>query len=192
MVLTEEHLKGQYMDIPKEVWKMLSSLDAFTYNHSIRVCEMCQLVEEGLNLPDKMLSEAGLLHDIGKYYISSRVLEKRGKLTVSERNFINFHAYLSYDILSSFGLPKQVCEIALYHHSTNIHTFGEDIPECKDEHTLRLALIIKTIDIFEAITSDRSYHRGISVATAVKEFENIEHDAETLNILVNANCFDRE
>ena len=192
MVLTEEHLKGQYSDISDEVWKMLSNLDALTYIHSIRVCEMCQLVEEKLNLPDRMLSEAGLLHDIGKYYISSNILEKRGELTVTERNFINFHSYLSYDTLINFGLPKRLCEIALYHHSTNIQTFGEDIPECKDEHTLRLALILKTIDIFEAITSDRSYHRGVSVASAVKSFDDVEHDVETLNILVNAGCFDRD
>ena len=92
-----EDLKIQYPDVPSELWEMLNSLDAFTYNHSIRVCEMCQVIEKELHFPDKTLSMAGLFHDIGKYYISRRLLEKRGSLNVSERNFINFHAFLSND-----------------------------------------------------------------------------------------------
>lgn len=190
--IIENNLKIEYPDIPENIWQMLDSLDTFTYNHSIRVCEMCQIVEKELQLPDKTLSEAGLLHDIGKYYISRNILEKRGKLTVSERNFINFHAFLSYDTLMNAKFPKQVCEIALFHHSTNTQVFGEDIPECKDEETLWLARIIKTVDVFEAITSDRSYHRGMSMDSAIKFFEEIEHDEKVLAILVNSGCLDRD
>ena len=189
---TLDSLKALYPNIPSEVWDMFNNLDAFTYNHSIRVCEMCQIVENALQFPDRTLSEAGLLHDIGKYYISRNILEKRGSLTTTERNFINFHSFLSYDSLKRFGLPQRVCEITLYHHSTNTKVFGEDIPECHDEETLRLALIIKTIDIFEAITSDRAYHRGLSVASAVKFFEDMEHDKEALTILVNAGYLNRD
>lgn len=189
---TLDSLRLTYPEIPSDLWTMFNSLDAFTYNHSIRVCEMCQIVETAMQLPDKTLSEAGLFHDIGKYYVSRNILEKRGSLTATERNFINFHSFLSYDTLKRFGLPQRVCEIALCHHSTNTRVFGENIPECNDAETQRLALIIKTIDVFEAITSDRAYHRGLSVASAVKFFEDMEHDNEALTILVNAGYLNRE
>lgn len=185
-------LKRRYSDIPADVWNMLDDLDAFTFNHSVRVCEMCQIVEKELHIPHKVLSEAGLLHDIGKYYISQKILEKRGPLSAAERDFINAHAFLSYDILTRFRLPEIVCKIALYHHSTKPELFGTPLPECENEELQRLALVIKTIDIFEAITSDRPYHRGMSVTSAVKFFEDVEHDEEVLNILVNAGDLNRD
>jgi len=146
---------------------------------------MCQIVEKELQLPNNNLSEAGLLHDIGKYYISQKILEKRGLLTPSERNFVNAHAFLSYNTLIQFHLPKAICEIALYHHTTNPQLFDKGLAACEDDTMKKLALIIKTIDIFEVITSDRPYHRGISVSSAVKHFEEIEHNNTVLNILVN-------
>lgn len=185
-------LKRQYVDVPADVWNMLNDLDAFTFNHSVRVCEMCQIVEKELHIPHKILSEAGLLHDIGKYYISQKILEKRGPLSVAERDFINAHAFLSYDTLMRFHLPKDVCEIALYHHTIKPKLFEKPLSECDDNEMQRLALIMKTIDIFEAITSDRPYHRGMSVASAVKFFEDVEHDEEVLNILVNAGDLNRD
>lgn len=186
-----DKFKPQYPDIPKEIWQMLNDVDTFTYNHSIRVCEMCQIVEKELNFPNSILSEAGLLHDIGKYYISQKILEKRGPLTASERYFINAHAFLSYDTLSRFKLPKDVCEIVLYHHSTKPMLFDKKLPECKGKEMQHLALIMKTIDIFEAITSDRPYHRGMSVASTVKYFADIEHDDSVLTILVNDSDLNR-
>lgn len=186
-----DKFKSQYPDVPKEIWQMLNDVDTFTYNHSIRVCEMCQIVEKELKFPNNRLSEAGLLHDIGKYYISQKILEKRGSLSASERYFINAHAFLSYDTLSRFNLPKDVCEIALYHHTTKPMLFDKKLPECKSKEMQRLALIMKTVDIFEAITSDRPYHRGMSVASAEKYFADIEHDDNVLTVLVNASDLNR-
>jgi putative nucleotidyltransferase with HDIG domain len=186
-----DNLKSQYSDVPDEVWMMLDNIDAFTFNHSVRVCGMCQIVEKEMHFPDTILSEAGLLHDIGKYYISQQILEKRGPLSAAERYFINAHAFLSYDTLMRFGLPKEVCDIALYHHTLQPMLFDKKLPECKDEKIQRLALIMKTIDIFEAVTSDRPYHRGVTVASAVKYFVDIEHDPDVLNILVNASDLNR-
>lgn len=187
-----DEFKKIYTNVPKEIWKMLDGVDTFTYNHSIRVCEMCQVVEKELHLPDMLLSEAGLLHDIGKYYISQKILEKRGPLTESERYFINAHAFLSYDTLTRFNLPEKICKIALYHHTTKPTLFDRPLPECDDEELKHLSLILKTIDIFEAITSDRPYHRGISVASAVCFFSDIEHDDDVLAILVCNSELNRE
>lgn len=185
-------LKKEYLNIPDGIWDMVDNLDAFTFNHSLRVCEMCQIVEKALNLPGTVFSEAGLLHDIGKYYISREILQKRGSLTEDERDFINMHAFLSYDILTRFHLPETVCKITLYHHSLKPELYHNKLPECKDKVLQQLALRMKTIDIFEAITSDRPYHRGMCVASAVKFFENVEHDKDVLNILVNSRGLNRD
>lgn len=191
---TVNELKTQYDDIPYELILMLNGVDAFTYNHSVRVCEMAQLVESELKLTGHSLSEAGLLHDIGKYYISGNILQKRGKLTKLERNFIDAHAFFSYDTLCRFGMPHEICEIALYHHTTTPYLFNVKLPVCEDQHIEYLARIIKTIDIYEAITSDRPYHRGLSEKTAAQCFEDdhIDHDPAVLEILMSNSKITRE
>ena len=83
---------------------------------------------------------------------------EKGALTETERYVINAHAFLSYYTLLRFSLPEIICEMALYHHSTSPSLFDRILPPCKDEDVRKLSIILKTIDIFEAITSDRPYH----------------------------------
>lgn len=187
--------KKEYPDIPEEIWRMLNKSDPFTFNHSLRVCEMSKVVEQELRLPEnKVLSEAGLLHDIGKYFYSHKILEKRGSLTEAERDVINTHAFLSYYTLMKFGISKAICEIVLYHHTLEPYLFDQKLQPCSDVRIEYFAKIIKTIDIFEAITSDRSYHRGLSERTAVQCFkdDNIDHDPAVLTILINNSKITRE
>lgn len=186
-----EELKCMYPDVSLDIWHMIDNFDAYTFNHSIRMCEMGREVEQALGLKNHDLSEACLLHDIGKFFISWNILGKRSNLTTLEREFMDGHAWFSYLILSHCNIRKSVCQIALYHHKTKPVFFGKTLPECKDEEILRMARIIKTIDIFEAMGTDRPYHRGVNNKEIQKEFEHIEHDEETLKFLLGCEEFAR-
>ena len=61
---------------PQGIVKILDNMDIITLNHSVRVCEISKIVEKEL-FKDKKLSEAGLYHDIGKYFITPNLLNKR-------------------------------------------------------------------------------------------------------------------
>lgn len=178
-----ENLKSQYPHIPDELWHMLYKLDVSTYNHSLRVCDICKLVETELNFKDKTLSQAGLLHDVGKYYISQNILDKKGTLTSAERRFIDAHAFLSYDTLKQFNIADNICDIVLYHHSLKPVLFDYDIKSCDNTMIKELAIILKTIDVFEAITSDRPYHRGVTTDAAIKHIESMTHNQKVLLLL---------
>lgn len=173
-------------NVPEELWKMLQELDIITLNHSVRVCEICRIVEKELGYTNTNLSEAGLFHDIGKYFISTRLLNKRGKLNTIERVIIDSHSYYSYKTLSYFGLKNEVCYLSLYHHKLNPITYIDDkISEPDDEELKTKARVLKTIDIYEALTTDRPYHRGISPDKAREIIEDIgDYDITTLQILM--------
>ena len=186
-------LKEEYPDIPDDVWNMLIQTDAYTYNHSLRVCEICQLVEKKLNLSTKILSEAGLLHDIGKYYYSQRVLGKPHLLNELERDIVNSHSFVSYYILKNFGFPENICDIVLHHHSAKPVYFKTVFSECVNKENERYASILKTIDIFEAITTDRPYHRGFSIESAIKMLRDIpDCDEEVIDILLTSQELERD
>ena len=172
---------------PQGIVKILDNMDIITLNHSVRVCEISKIVEKEL-FKDKKLSEAGLYHDIGKYFITPNLLNKRGKLNDIERLVINSHSYLSYKTLKLFDIDDDICLIALFHHTFDPQMlFDEDKNEIStiDTDIARLSRAIKTIDIYEALTTDRPYHRGVRSDTAIKMIKETipDCDFETLEVI---------
>ena len=172
---------------PQGIVKILDSMDIITLNHSVRVCEISKIVEKEL-FKDKKLSEAGLYHDIGKYFITPNLLNKRGKLNDIERLVINSHSYLSYKTLKLFDIDDDICLIALFHHTFDPQMlFDEDknVISTIDTNIARLSRAIKTIDIYEALTTDRPYHRGVRSDTSIKIIEETipDCDLETLRVI---------
>lgn len=186
-MLNFEEVVSEY-NTPEDLIKMLNALDIITLNHSVRVCEICKYVEKDLGLEDKLLSEAGLYHDIGKYYITEKLLNKRGRLTQMERIVIDSHSYLSFKILSSFELDDTICLLALYHHRFDPIMFYDSDKQYSssvDDTVARLAKVLKTVDIYEALTTDRPYHRGVSSETAIQTIRDTvpDCDSDTLDII---------
>lgn len=145
--------------ICSELYDVFSKLDSCTYNHSIRVMSIAKEVEEYYQIQDNKLSSAGLIHDIGKIYISTKILDKKGKLSLLERDLVNLHPYIGYEILKSFDVDEDICRLVLYHHGTNPIVLRELEPY-DNPVILDRAVLLHSIDSYEALTSDRSYHRG--------------------------------
>ena len=103
---------------------------------------------------------AALLHDIGKIYIPHSILDKNGRLTKLEREMIDLHPYLGYVILSDLGVNEDICRIVLYHHGFSPLCIRE-LSHYDSSLIYQKASILRTIDSFEALTSDRAYHRGL-------------------------------
>ena len=172
---------------PQGIVKILDNMDIITLNHSVRVCEISKIVEKEL-FKDKKLSEAGLYHDIGKYFITPDILNKRGKLNDIERLVINSHSYLSYKTLKLFDIDDDICLIALFHHTFEPQMlFDEDknVISTIDTNIARLSRAIKTIDIYEALTTDRPYHRGVRSDTSIQIIKETipDCDLETLEVI---------
>ncbi len=127
-----------------------------------------------LNNDDKtILLEAALLHDIGKALIPVEIIDKPGRLTPKEREIIDLHADLGYEILKSQDIDPRVAQVVKLHHGglTN------------DKKINTLAQILSTADVYSALKEKRSYKEAMSDETAKEIMSN---DPKLNQLYVNA------
>jgi len=158
------------MKLPNDVTDMMEKLDATTYNHSFRMWEIAQAMESDFQMEDDHFSTAAFLHDIGKIHISEKILDKRDNLSVLEREVIDLHPYMGYRLLERYGLPEEVKRLVLYHHGLKPKILMQ-LPDCDSGVIANQAKMLHTLDVFEALTTDRPYKRRMSVAAACDYME---------------------
>jgi len=145
--------------------------DSYTYRHSARVAEHVRELAERLGLPASQVSRlrwAGRLHDLGKIAVDASVLRKPGDLSRAELAAIRRHPRLSSRLLRRFRFASEEALAVEYHHERfdgqgYYGIEGADIPLAA--HFLIVA------DTFDAMTSDRSYRRGLPREAALAEIE---------------------
>lgn len=97
------------------------------------------------------LVQAALLHDIGKVFIPSEILNKKGKLTKSEREIVELHNKLSYEILKTTDLDPRVAQLAFEHHD-----YENNITRSIENQLLTIA------DCYCALREDRPYKKALN------------------------------
>lgn len=144
--------------------------DKYTEGHSQRVSKYANIIAENLEISKEKIEDlkiAGILHDIGKIGISDNILLKPGKLTNEEYEEIKQHPIISNKILYSVGLSETTMRAISCHHERydgNGYPFGL----AGDELTIE-SQIIAVADAFDAMTSNRSYRKALSVEDAIWE-----------------------
>lgn len=165
----------QHADTSYQVFDMLHNMRHFddsTYAHSLNVSIICNIMGKWMHLSEedtRILTIAGLMHDIGKLLIPPEIITKPEKLTAEEFSIIQKHPKLGYDILIKQGLDSRIAEAALCHHEKYdgsgypMHLSGTRIP--------MFARIVCVVDIYEAMTADRVYRKGICPFEVIRQFE---------------------
>ena len=164
-----EELEVTYDQTLTSLMSALDARDRETEGHSMRVSRLtCLLAEEvGLNGQQlKALERGALLHDIGKIGISDTVLHKPGKLTDEEWKTMRIHPDIGARIVEGIPFLQDALSIIRYHHERwdgsgyPIGLKGEDIPI--------QARIFAVADVFDALTSKRSYRTKSSAEEAIQ------------------------
>lgn len=169
--------------LPELALDKLQLLDSMSYNHCVRSSEIAKEIESKFELGTNLLSTAALVHDVGKIYTSSKILGKPDKLDFLERQIIDLHPYIGYQILRSCNVNEQICAVTLFHHGTKPPMLSEVDVVINDE-IKHFALMLHTIDAFEALTTDRSYRRGFTQMKAVEIMDKESmHDKNVLDFL---------
>ena len=97
------------------------------------------------------LIQAALLHDIGKVFIPKEILNKKGRLTKTEREIVELHNKLSYEILKTTDLDPKVAQLALEHHD-----YEGNITRSVENQLLTIA------DCYCALRENRPYKKAMN------------------------------
>ncbi|MFQ5592052.1 MAG: HD-GYP domain-containing protein [Phycisphaerae bacterium] len=147
--------------------------DQYTSGHSLRVGYYATLLGRSLGLGVQelqMLQWSALLHDVGKIGIRDEVLKKQGKLTKEEMDHIKEHPVRSFIVVRQVPQLADALAGVHYHHE---HYDGSGYPEGLVGEEIPLqARIIQIADVFDALTSSRSYRRAYDWSTALAVMES--------------------
>ncbi|MCR5639903.1 MAG: HD-GYP domain-containing protein [Lachnospiraceae bacterium] len=138
----------------------LKTYDDYTYCHSTDVAVVAGVLGAKCGLGDQQLHElvtAGFLHDIGKVYVNAEIINAPRRLTETERAQVMDHPRLGYEYLKeNYHFSDAVTQCVYEHHEW--YNGGGYPCRKKDKDISFLARILKVADVFDAMTSNRSYH----------------------------------
>ena len=146
----------------------IDARDPYTAGHSIRVGQLAVEIGRVLELPRRdlqLLEIGGYLHDIGKIGIRDNVLLKEGPLTEEERALIEEHPRIGIRIVERVELAQEVLDFISGHHEK---LDGSGYPSGRGGEAISIFSRIGAVsDIYDALTTDRPYRRGLSVEQAI-------------------------
>ena len=151
----------------------MKKLSNTTYAHSINVSLISRIIGVWNNIKGHdldMLTLGGLLHDIGKCRIPTQIIEKPGALTANEYAIVKQHPSFGLDAIHDQNIEEQVRMCVLEHHERfdgSGYPLGLTGNEIED-----FASIVSIADVYDAMTSTRSYRDGLCPFEVIATFEN--------------------
>ncbi len=163
-------LQRSFNETIQALVKALEAKDVYTRGHSERVTQFARYLAEDLGLSDseiEKITQAALLHDIGKIGMRLEVLNKPGKLTDEETQMFRNHPLLGKSILESVTALRDIAPYVYYHHEK---WDGTGYPEGKKGEEIPVgARILNIADSFTCMTENRPYRKALSIEEAAKE-----------------------
>ncbi|MBE6753022.1 MAG: HD-GYP domain-containing protein [Ruminococcaceae bacterium] len=184
--LREAEYKKITLQCITAVVNSIDSRDPYSKNHSVRVAEYSVEIARRLGFTDlENLYYIALLHDIGKIGISDDILKRAGRLLPDEYQLMKQHTELGSKMLSGITAIPDIASGAKYHHE---HYDGTGYNEGLRGNAIPLVgRIIGIADALDAMTSARSYRRGLNRAEAINELKRCsgtQFDPDIANIMI--------
>ena len=163
----------------------IATHDYYTHTHSLNVTIYTLSLGSYLGLDKERLSrlgESALLHDLGKSKVSADIINKNGKLTVAEFDEMKKHPEIGYQLALSIGVTDKQILSGIRHHHERMD--GNGYPQQLKAGEISLfARIIGLCDIFDAITSKRSYKEAMHTFEALTLIKTKMHNHVDLKLL---------
>jgi HD superfamily phosphohydrolase YqeK len=150
--------------------KAVETKDFYTRGHSERVSRGSSMLAREIGMrADRLeaITYAGMLHDVGKLGVPTKVLQKSGKLTEEEYAAIQLHPMRGLEIVREIGFLDEALAGIMHHHERidgrgyPLGLAGDEIPE--------FARVIAVADAFDSMTSTRSYRGARRIDEAIAE-----------------------
>jgi diguanylate cyclase (GGDEF)-like protein/putative nucleotidyltransferase with HDIG domain len=156
-------LEADFIEVARRWGESTESKDRYTQGHCERVADVACLVAAASGFDEKQMfwfRIGALLHDVGKIMIPSDVLNKPGRLTKEEWELMKRHPEAGVELLSAVEFPWDVLPIVRSHHEC---WDGSGYPdELVGEEIPLTARIVCLADVYDALTTERSYKRGLA------------------------------
>lgn len=165
-------LETTYSDLVREWGQSIESADSYTFGHCERVAQHALAVARVLTLDESAQTTIRLgayLHDLGKVRVPHEVLNKPGPLTREELDVVKMHPIWGLELLAAVEFPWDLKPIIRWHHERYDGTGypdrlrGEEIPVA--------AQVVGIVDVYDALTTGRSYRPALSREAALAEIE---------------------
>lgn len=162
------HIVAGYPDELRRLVKAMELKDAYTHGHSQRTAEVAVRLGLRLGVDEdtlRAIARGAYLHDVGKIAIPDAILNKPGALTPEERAVIETHPQIGHDLVAGANVLTESLPAILHHHERvdgrgyPTGRAGSDIPF--------IARVVAVADVWDALTSDRSYRPGWAPAKAL-------------------------
>ena len=162
--------EGAYSATMAALCQAVETKDFYTRGHSERVSRGATILARQIGMGTERVEAiryAGMLHDVGKLGVPTKVLQKTGPLTEEELAAIQLHPMRGLEIVRQIGFLTEALDGIMHHHERMdgkgypMGLAGDEIPE--------FARVIAVADAFDSMTSTRSYRGARSVEEAVAE-----------------------
>ena len=155
-------LVDSYENILVGLVRSLEVRDLETQGHTFRVTGMAVRLAEALGIRGEALlnvRRGALVHDIGKLDVPESILHKKGRLSKGEMDILRQHPQHAYNRLKHIDFPEQGLEIPCCHHEK---WDGTGYPRgLKEEQIPVAARLFAVVDVFDAMTTNRSYRSAM-------------------------------
>lgn len=167
-----EDLESTFLAVVREWGQSIESADAYTHGHCGRVASYAVSVAQQLGLDEAAQTTIRLgayLHDLGKVKVPHEILNKPDCLTQDEFAIIKKHPEWGVELIAGIELPWDVTPIILWHHEKDD---GSGYPHgLKGEEVPLASQIICVVDVYDALTTTRSYRGARPKEEALQEMQ---------------------
>ncbi len=176
-VASKSHrLEDTYFTVVRDWGQSIESADSYTFGHCERVASYAVAVAEALGADQGQLTTIRMgayLHDVGKVKVPHQILNKPGKLTDEEFAVIKRHTVWGVELLASVEFPWDIKPIIRSHHE---RYDGNGYPDRLRGDEIPLgAQIICIVDVYDALTTTRSYRGAMTHADALARIDVDRH-----------------
>ncbi len=143
------------------------NISDITNSHLTTTTAYALQIADKMNLSQadkRILEQACVFHDFGKVLIPKEILKKPDLLTPEEKEIMNLHAQLGYELLTNTGMNKRVLDLIKNHHNT--------------QNTDILGQILAVADIYSALREERSYKTSMTEKEAINILEQKADNGE--------------
>jgi HD-GYP domain-containing protein (c-di-GMP phosphodiesterase class II) len=161
----------QFHSVLEALAASIDARDTLTAGHSQKVAQIAVGIGSSMGFTEAdldVLRVSAILHDYGKIGVDDCVLKKNGKLDVAEFTHMKQHAKITCDILEKIHFSRKYRGVPLIASSHHEYLDGSGYPSGLDASEIPfMAKILTVADVYEALTSDRHYRKGMTPEQAL-------------------------